>query len=105
MGLGKTIQTIALFAYLAGEMGIWGPHLVIVPTTLIVNWEMEFKRWCPGLKIFTYFGRLNERKEKRKGWSQLNSFHVCITSYKIATLESKVFRRKKWYFMVLDEAQ
>lgn len=69
MGLGKTIQTIAMLAYLAGEMGIWGPHLVIVPTTLIMNWEMEFKRWCPGLKIFTYFGRLDERKEKRKGWS------------------------------------
>lgn len=69
MGLGKTIQTIALISYLAGEMGIWGPHLIVVPTTLLMNWEMEFKRWAPGLKIFTYFGRLNERKEKRKGWS------------------------------------
>lgn len=105
MGLGKTIQTIALLSFLAGEMGVWGPHLVVVPTTLLVNWEMEFKRWCPGLKIFTYFGRLNERKEKRKGWSHLNSFHVCITSYKIATIEQKVFRRRKWYFMILDEAQ
>lgn len=105
MGLGKTIQTIALLSYLAGDLGIWGPHLVIVPTTLLVNWEMEFKRWAPGMKIFTYFGRLSERKEKRKGWSQLNSFQVCITSYKIATLESKVFRRRKWYYMILDEAQ
>ena len=34
MGLGKTIQTIALLSYLAGEMGIWGPHLIVVPTTL-----------------------------------------------------------------------
>lgn len=105
MGLGKTIQTIALLAYLAGELGIWGPHLVVVPTTLLMNWEMEFKRWAPGMKIFTYFGRLSERKEKRKGWSQINSFQVCITSYKIATLESKVFRRRKWYYLILDEAQ
>lgn len=105
MGLGKTIQTIALLAYLAGELGIWGPHLVVVPTTLLLNWEMEFKRWAPGMKIFTYFGRLSERKEKRKGWSQINSFQVCITSYKIATLESKVFRRRKWYYLILDEAQ
>ena len=105
MGLGKTIQTIALLSYLAGEMGIWGPHLIVVPTTLLLNWEMEFKRWAPGMKIFTYFGRLSERKEKRKGWSQLNSFQVCITSYKIATLESKVFRRRKWYYLILDEAQ
>ena len=61
MGLGKTIQTIALQSYLAAEMGIWGPHLIIVPTTLLMNWEVEFKKWAPGLKIFTYFGRLNER--------------------------------------------
>jgi E1A-binding protein p400 len=44
MGLGKTIQTIALFAYLASSRGNWGPHLIIVPTTIIVNWEIEFKK-------------------------------------------------------------
>jgi len=38
MGLGKTIQTIALLAHLAIEQGIWGPHLVIVPTTILMNW-------------------------------------------------------------------
>ena len=56
MGLGKTIQTIAILSYLACERGIWGPHLIVVPTSLIINWEMEFKRWCPGLKVMTYFG-------------------------------------------------
>jgi len=38
MGLGKTIQTIALLAHLAIEQGISGPHLVIVPTTILMNW-------------------------------------------------------------------
>ena len=56
MGLGKTIQTISMLASLACDKGVWGPHLVIVPTTIIMNWEMEFKRWCPGFKILTYFG-------------------------------------------------
>jgi SNF2 family DNA or RNA helicase len=56
MGLGKTIQTISLLASLACDRGIWGPHLIVVPTTIIINWEMEFKRWCPSLKILTYFG-------------------------------------------------
>jgi E1A-binding protein p400 len=32
MGLGKTIQTVALLAHLACEEGVWGPHLVVVPT-------------------------------------------------------------------------
>jgi len=44
MGLGKTIQTISLFAHLASEEGDWGPHLVVVPTAVVVNREMEFKR-------------------------------------------------------------
>ena len=38
MGLGKTIQTIAFLAHLAIEKGIWGPHLIIVPTTILMNW-------------------------------------------------------------------
>ena len=56
MGLGKTIQTISMLASLACDKGIWGPHLIVVPTTIIMNWEMEFKKWCPGFKILTYFG-------------------------------------------------
>jgi E1A-binding protein p400 len=83
MGLGKTIQTISALAYLASNYGIWGPHLVVVPTSILVNWEIEFKRWCPAFKILTYFGSPKERKLKRTGWSQPNFFHVCITSYKI----------------------
>jgi E1A-binding protein p400 len=79
--------------------------LIVVPTTIIINWEMEFKRWCPGLKILTYFGSQKERKLKRTGWSKDNSFHVCITSYKLVIQDHFAFRRKKWYYMVLDEAQ
>lgn len=66
MGLGKTIQTIALLAYLAFEKGNWGPHLIVVPTSVMLNWELEFKRWCPGFKILTYYGSPKERKLKRQ---------------------------------------
>jgi E1A-binding protein p400 len=105
MGLGKTIQTISLLASLACDKGIWGPHLIVVPTTIIMNWEMEFKKWCPGFKILTYFGSQKERKIKRHGWSKENSFHICITSYKLVIQDHFAFRRKKWYYMILDEAQ
>jgi len=104
MGLGKTIQTIALLAYLAIHKGLWGPHLVIVPTSCIINWEVEFKRFCPMFKILTYFGSSKRRKFLRTGWSKLNSFHVCITSYQIVVQDSTAFRRKRWYYMILDEA-
>ncbi|XP_018648129.1 putative helicase [Schistosoma mansoni] len=105
MGLGKTIQTISLLAYLACERGVWGPHLIVVPTSVILNWEVEFKRWCPSFKILTYFGNMKERKCKRKGWTKTNAFHVCITSYRLAIQDAIAFKRKKWKYLILDEAQ
>ncbi|XP_028670800.1 helicase SRCAP isoform X3 [Erpetoichthys calabaricus] len=105
MGLGKTIQTISLLAHLACEKGNWGPHLIIVPTSVMLNWEMEFKRWCPGFKILTYYGAQKERKLKRQGWTKPNAFHVCITSYKLVLQDHQAFRRKNWKYLILDEAQ
>ncbi|XP_014209632.1 helicase domino isoform X6 [Copidosoma floridanum] len=105
MGLGKTIQTIALLAHLACEKGNWGPHLIIVPTSVMLNWEMECKKWCPGFKILTYYGSQKERKQKRMGWTKPNAFHVCITSYKLVIQDHQSFRRKKWKYLILDEAQ
>lgn len=105
MGLGKTIQTIALLAHLACVSGNWGPHLIIVPSSVMLNWEMEFKKWCPGFKILTYYGSQKERKLKRIGWTKVNAFHVCITSYKLVIQDHQSFRRKKWKYLILDEAQ
>ncbi|CAF1011190.1 unnamed protein product, partial [Didymodactylos carnosus] len=106
MGLGKrkTIQTIALLAHLACEKSVWGPHLIVVPTSVMLNWELEFKKWCPSFKILTYYGSVKERKEKRKGWTRVNAFHICITSYKLVLQDSIAFRRKKWKYLILDEA-
>ncbi|KAI8805464.1 SNF2 family N-terminal domain-containing protein [Cladochytrium replicatum] len=104
MGLGKTIQTIALLAHLACDLGIWGPHLIVVPTSVMLNWEFEFKKWCPGFKILTYYGNQKERREKRVGWSKNNSFHVCITSYQLVLQDHVMFRRKHWGYLILDEA-
>lgn len=105
MGLGKTIQTIALLAHLACVKGNWGPHLIVVPSSVMLNWEMEFKKWCPGFKILTYYGSQKERKLKRVGWTKPNAFHVCITSYKLVVQDQQSFRRKQWKYLILDEAQ
>ncbi|CAN8099690.1 unnamed protein product [Discula destructiva] len=104
MGLGKTIQTIALLAHLACVHEVWGPHLIIVPTSVILNWEMEFKKWCPGFKILTYYGTQEERKRKRQGWKNDDVWNVCITSYQIVLQDAQVFRRRRWHYMILDEA-
>lgn len=104
MGLGKTIQTIALLAHLAVEHEVWGPHLVVVPTSVILNWEMEFKKWCPGFKIMTYYGTQEERKQKRRGWTDDSSWDVLITSYQLVLQDQQVLKRRNWHYMVLDEA-
>ena len=77
----------------------------MVPTSTLLNWEMELKRWCPALKIITYYGSAKERKAKRTGWTKRNAFHVCITSYQLVVGDANVFRRKRWAYLILDEAQ
>lgn len=104
MGLGKTIQTISVLAHLACDKGVWGPHLVIAPTSVMLNWEVEFKKFLPGFKILSYYGSQRERKEKRKGWNSPHSFNVCITSYQLVISDQHIFRRKPWVYMILDEA-
>ncbi|XP_041642658.1 E1A-binding protein p400 isoform X4 [Cheilinus undulatus] len=104
-GLGKTVQTVAYMAHLAGQEGIWGPHLIVVRTCKLLNWEVEFKRWCPGLKILLYLGNKKERRAKRKWWGEANSFHVCVTSYKLLMKDQSHFVRRRWRHLVLDEVQ
>tara|TARA_R110002003_G_scaffold54_11_gene4786 strand:+ start:6274 stop:11343 length:5070 start_codon:yes stop_codon:yes gene_type:complete len=106
MGLGKTIQTISLLAYIAVYRGIWGPHLVVVPTSVMLNWEMEFRKFLPGFKILTYYGDINERKRKRMGWRNMGKdmYNVVITSYQLILQDAAAFKMRAWHYLVLDEA-
>ncbi|CAE8631284.1 unnamed protein product [Polarella glacialis] len=105
MGLGKTIMTIALLAHLAVEKEVWGPHLIVVPTSVQLNWVKEFKKWAPGLKVLAYYGTGEERRLKRQGWHREDAFHVCIVSYAVALQDIRPLKRRQWYYMILDEAQ
>jgi helicase SWR1 len=104
MGLGKTIQTISLLAHLALKRNNWGPHLVVVPTSVMLNWEMEFKKWCPGFKILTYYGDIKERANMRKGWRNDDLYNVIITSYQLIIQDQAAFKMRAWQYLILDEA-
>ena len=86
------------------DRGIWGPHLIIVPTSVLLNWEMEFKKFLPGFRILSYHGSTKRRRELRHGWNNPFTFNACITSYTLASRDAHIFRRKAWYYMILDEA-
>ncbi len=111
MGLGKTIQAIAFLAHLSEDKNNWGPFLVIAPNATLYNWQQEFNRFCPSLKVLPYWGALKERKTLRKFFnsSQLyvknSAFHVCITSYQLIVCDEKVFHKVNWNYMILDEAK
>ncbi|KHN45534.1 DNA helicase INO80 [Glycine soja] len=111
MGLGKTIQAMAFLAHLAEEKNIWGPFLVVAPASVLNNWNEELERFCPEIKRLPYWGGLSERAVLRKSinpkdlYRREAKFHILITSYQLLVTDEKYFRRVKWQYMVLDEAQ
>ncbi|XP_028772802.1 chromatin-remodeling ATPase INO80-like [Neltuma alba] len=111
MGLGKTIQAMAFLAHLAEEKNIWGPFLVVAPSSVLNNWKEELERFCPEMKALPYWGGLHERTVLRKSinpkdlYRREAKFHILITSYQLIVSDEKYFRRVKWQYMVLDEAQ
>lgn len=56
MGLGKTIQSIGLLAHLQSALGQGGPHLVVVPLSVLSNWLSEIERFCPSMRAVRFHG-------------------------------------------------
>src|SRR5690606_19415404 len=75
MGLGKTIQMIA-FMLLQLEKGRTEPNLVVVPTSLLFNWQRELERFAPSMKFIVLHG--TNRATLATDFSQYN---VVITTY------------------------
>ncbi len=99
MGLGKTIQAIALMLH-EKEEGRMGPSLLVVPTSVIYNWEQELKRFAPGLKTLVLHG-----PGRRHAMPLIPKMDVVITSYTLLRRDLVVLRAQPWYFLLLDEAQ
>jgi DNA helicase INO80 len=112
MGLGKTVQSISVMGYLAEQHNIWGPFLVIAPSSTLHNWQQEITRFVPTLKVLPYWGSAKDRKVLRKFWDRKHitynkdsEFHVLVTSYQLVVQDAQYFQKIKWQYMILDEAQ
>lgn len=102
MGLGKTVQSISSLAHLKEKEKIEGLFLIITPVSTLHNWINEFEKFLPSFKVVSYWGNVNERKLIRK---QFSSSNVIVTSYQMVVTDEKLFKRIKWQYMILDEAQ
>ena len=77
----QTVQVMALLAYLAEHRGDAGPHLIIVPNAVLVNWRAELGQWVPGLKCVYYVGRKVERAALYAAEVAGGRFHVLVTTF------------------------
>lgn len=118
MGLGKTLQTIALLVDVHDrlpEIEIENPTdlfdlgrkekeslktLVILPSSLVFNWYDEAKRFAPHLRCTKYVG--NDRKNKS---NRLLNYDIVFTSYPIVLRDAKLFQKKDFRYVILDESQ
>lgn len=90
MGLGKTLESIALLAHLHINENDKLKHLVIIPKSVVSNWQRELDKWCPSLNVITLF---NEDKDERvriaSKINQNSSFNVAIVTYAQAVILEK----------------
>ncbi|MEQ9423524.1 MAG: SNF2-related protein [Cyclobacteriaceae bacterium] len=99
MGLGKTVQTLAM---LQGqkENSPELTSLLVMPTSLIYNWEMEAKRFTPKLKVLVYAGT-----NRVKDVSLFQKYDVVLTSYGIVRLDIDLLCKFYFNYIILDESQ
>lgn len=55
------LQVMALIAYLMEKKNCYGPHLIIVPNAVMVNWKSELSKWLPSVRCVYYVGSKDER--------------------------------------------
>ncbi|HMO37839.1 MAG TPA: SNF2-related protein [Saprospiraceae bacterium] len=100
MGLGKTLQVIALLLKLkeAGDLGEPQKALVVVPTTLLTNWDREIKKFAPELRAHVYHG-------PARTLEPLANAEVLITTYGVLRSTKDDLNKQKWLLTIIDEAQ
>lgn len=98
MGLGKTVQTLCVLEHERSAEN--GTSLLIMPTSLVYNWEMEAKKFTPKMKILNYTGTNREKNPENFG-----HYDLVITSYGTARIDAEILSQYFFNYIVLDEAQ
>eukprot|EP01034_Spumella_vulgaris_P021260 gene21260-27283_t len=106
MGLGKTLQTISFISYLKDVRKVKGPHLVVVPLSVIFNWIAECRKFCPTLRVLRlHSNSADEMKTLKARLIQDDSYDLCVTSYEMvkSTGMANTLAHMVWRSVILDE--
>ena len=102
MGLGKTVQVLA---FLSGIQKRKGTSLLIIPASLIANWQSEIERFAPRLKFFVAHPEAHREKGLRPpGKKELGRLDLVITTYALVQ-RYEWLQDASWDYVILDEAQ
>lgn len=98
MGLGKTLQVITFLSYVLKENK--QTNLVVVPTSLLFNWENELAKFAPDIKAHFHHG-----KDRVKEIVEFDSYDIVFTSYGLMTRDIEKLHEYTFNYLVLDESQ
>jgi superfamily II DNA or RNA helicase len=96
MGLGKTLQTICLLAsiYPAQKK----PTLIVMPKSLLFNWEKELEKFAPKLTYYTYYSAQRNMEDAVKK-------QLILTTYSTLRIDIEKLKEIDFYYIILDESQ
>ena len=103
MGLGKTIQVLSLLLVMK-KKGERGPHLLVVPASLLGNWMAEMDRFAPSLRPLLLHPSSMSAAEIEGAGERLSDVDVVVTTYG-SLLRVRWIAEHRWGTVVLDEAQ
>jgi superfamily II DNA or RNA helicase len=100
MGLGKTVQVLAdrRQAPKKGEPKL--PTLIVVPRSLVFNWQQEAARFAPDLRVLDHTGL-----QRDKSGANFADFDVVVTTYGTLRRDVLLFKEAAFDYCILDEAQ
>jgi len=103
MGLGKTIQLIALLLHERNKDATTRATLLLVPMSLVGNWQRELSKFGPSLKVLLHHGM--DRLTGDTFVDEVSRMDVVLSTYGLAHRDRETLQRVPWHRIALDEAQ